>query len=150
MEDLDRALGIVSDECWRDASDLAFALDGASAFASGLRHKPRGEEVLRMLGLENVRDIKAALTVERVPLATGFHHLRELPDARARARYLAGEVFPSRSFMRWWSPMARRGPSGLLAAYVVRWFFLVSRAPAGYLTYRRVARGAPAPGRRSG
>lgn len=142
IEDLDRALEVMPRERWREVADLAVALDAASTFAGGLRLNPKGEAILAELGLADVHDVMTELNATSVPLATGFNHLRELPDGTARVRYLLGELFPSAAFMRWWSPLARRGRRGLVAAYAWRWFFLVSRAPAGYLTYRRVARGA--------
>jgi hypothetical protein len=150
IEDLHRAVDVLPRERWAEVAKLAEALDGSSAFASGLRLHSDGDEILAELGLAEVVDVKASLSVTYVPLAKGFNHLYQLPGFRSRLRYLIGELFPRAAFMRWWTPVARRGKRGLLAAYLWRWLYLFVRAPAGYRAYRRAARTAGAGNGNSG
>ncbi len=50
---------------------------------------------------------------------------------------MAGELFPRPEFMRWWSPLARRGRLGLVLSYPRRWLWLALQAPRGLWAVRR-------------
>jgi hypothetical protein len=50
---------------------------------------------------------------------------------RDRARLVGHKLAPPATFMRKWSPLERRGPLGLAAAYVWRPFWILSRTRSG-------------------
>lgn len=128
--DLQRGLEILPAELWREAMAVAAALDGLDAFGFGLRRLPRGQDLARELGLPERVSIETRLREGAVPLAHGLYALARLPGARAKLAVLTGELFPRPSFMRWWSPLARRGRRGLVASYVWRPLWLAGRLPA--------------------
>jgi hypothetical protein len=133
LEDLRRALAVADEETWRQALDLARRLDGVPTFASGMRLLPEGAEQLRRLGVEDhVRSPRHEIRFEGVPTAEGIDALlRPGLAARQRLSIVAGEIFPRPAFMRWWSPLARRGRLGLLLSYPWRWVRLAVQAPRG-------------------
>jgi glycosyltransferase involved in cell wall biosynthesis len=59
-----------------------------------------------------------------VPIALGVEHFVQTRGLRAKAALLAREVAPTPAFMRWWTPLARRGKLGLALSYPWRvvWF----------------------------
>ncbi|MEP7055345.1 MAG: nucleotidyltransferase family protein [Actinomycetota bacterium] len=140
--DLQRALAVASLATWRSAAALATELDAVAAFVAGLSSTPGGHEVLASLGLSG----HAGGAFERLraasppPMSLGIARLFERSDRRGLALELFREVVPTPAFMRLWSPMARRGPLGLAAAYTWRPVSLLIRlAPAvrAYLRARR-------------
>ncbi len=137
MADLERALARVPEETWREAWELARRLDAADAFAAGLRLTPAGRRLSAAIGAADPGSGGARLRIEGVPLAEGFGELAAAAGPRAKLALLARELFPSPAFMRWWTPLARRGPLGLAAAYPWRLAWLCSRAIPGYLAWRR-------------
>ncbi len=134
VTDLDRALSRVRDESWRAAAELAERVEAMPAFLTGLRARPEGEALIGRLGLREVHSVQSLLRAERVPLAEGLHELTEAKGLRAKLGIVRDELFPSHEFMRWWSPLARRGPLGLAAAYVWRPIYFVTRLPAAART----------------
>lgn len=140
--DLERALARVGDERWTEAAELAERVDGMAAFLSGLRVLERGEALVQRLGLRDVHSVQTLLRADQVPLAEGLHELSSTPGWRAKLRLLLGELAPSPEFMRWWSPLARRGHGGLVAAYLWRPIYLVSRLPAALRAFVRARRDA--------
>lgn len=130
LTDLERALERIGDERWADAAALAERTDGVPAFLSGLRTIEAGGALVRRLDLREVHSVETLLRAEQVPLAEGLHELSEAPGVRAKLRIALQEVFPRPEFMRWWSPLARRGRGGLVAAYLWRPLYLASRLPA--------------------
>ncbi len=46
-------------------------------------------------------------------------------------------MLPTPAFLRWWTPLARRGPLGLPAAYVWRYIHLARTLPAGLASFQR-------------
>ena len=144
--DLERALARVDDERWREAASLAERVDGMPAFLGGLRTLDAGGELIRRLGLEEVHSVETLLRAVQVPLAEGLNELATAPGLRAKLALLAGEVAPSPAFMRWWSPLARRGRLGLALTYAWRPIFLALRLPAAVralLSARRAAARRP-------
>ncbi len=142
LEDLRRALDRAEEPLWQQALELADALDGVPAFATGLRLLPEGTELARRLGIdEGVRSRRHEVSFERVPTAEGLDALLQ-PGAsmRERARTIFDEFFPRPEFMRWWSPLARRGKAGLIASYPWRWLWLLFNVPRGLLAVRRARR----------
>jgi Uncharacterised nucleotidyltransferase len=143
MLDLERALARVPDPTWRQAAELAARLEGEGTFAAGLQLTAAGRELAARIGLAPPAAAAASLRVAGVPLAEGFGELAAAEGWRRKLALLASELVPSRAFMRWWTPLARRGRRGLAAAYVWRLVWLSARALPGYLAWRRAA-GRPA------
>jgi hypothetical protein len=140
--DLERAVEKLPLALWRESADLAARLDATAAFATGLRMVPAGRALVSLLGLDRVRSAHAELRLSGVPLAQGFEHLASTPGLRTRLSLVARELIPSPAFMRWWSPLARRGGPGLAAAYVWRVIFFARHAVPGYAAWRRARRDA--------
>ncbi len=143
MRDLERALEVVPRETWAEALGLAERLGGVATFASGLSLTEAGRSLAAGLSLteEAARDsVRSVLRLEDVPLAEGFAELAETRGPRQKLALIARELFPSPHFMRWWTPLARRGRLGLALAYPWRIAWLTYRATPGYLSWRRAVR----------
>lgn len=142
LEDLRRALELVPEQTWRDAADLARRLRATEAFATGLRLLPAGSALATRLDLVSAASAEATLRLEPVPLALALEHLAETRGWRARLDILWRELFPTVAFMRWWSPLARRGRLGLIAAYCWRPLYLLLHLGPGFVAWQRARRGA--------
>jgi hypothetical protein len=138
LEDLRRAVSIADEDLWKEALELAEQLEGVPAFASGLRLVPEGVELASRLGIEDVRSVSHEIRFEQIPTAEGIDALLQ-PGVGLRQQVLtvAGEFFPRPEFMRWWTPLARRGTLGLVLSYPWRWVRLIVTAPRGLLAVRR-------------
>jgi hypothetical protein len=150
LDDLARAVATAPDRLWDAAASLAARLGASGAFATGLRLVPEGEAIARRLGLEHATSVEALLDASQVPLAWGFEELAATPGVAGKVKLLARELAPSPAFMRWWSPLARRGRMGLIAAYATRPLLLATRAVPGFRAWRRAraradSRGPSAP-----
>jgi hypothetical protein len=142
-EDLARALELAGEECWLEATRLARRIDAVPAFATGLRLDPRGARLADRLGLPTERPLAVALRAGHPPpLVLGLEHLARADGARSRLRFLARRVFPSRSYMRRTSALARCGPLGLGLAYLWRPMWMVLRLPGAIHAWRRERGGA--------
>ncbi len=140
LEDLRRAIDLVPGDMWFEVAALAERLEATEAFATGLRLIPSGTAVASRLGLASAASTDATLRLEPVPLALAFDHLASTPGLKARLAIVLRELFPTAAFMRWWSPLARRGPVGLLAAYCWRPLWLLARVGPGFRAWRRAQR----------
>ena len=140
--DLERALTRVDGDRWREAALLAERVDGMAAFLSGLRISDAGGEMIRRLGLQEVHSVETLLRADQVPLAEGLNELATARGLRAKLGLLVGELAPSPAFMRWWSPLARRGRLGLALAYAWRPIYLALRLPAAVRALVRARRAA--------
>jgi hypothetical protein len=138
--DLKLAIAQLPDAVWREAAEIAVELDATGAFATGLMWSPEGTALAERLGISEERSVEALLSTSPVPMAQGFNELANTPGLKAKLALVAHELFPTPAFMRWWSPLARRGPVGLAAAYLWRplWFGL--RAGPGFMAWRRARR----------
>lgn len=143
LEDLRRAIATVPEATWHRAAELAQRLDAAAGLASGLRLLPEGEDLAGRIGVGSARSVRTSLKSIDVPLAQGFGELAAAPGARAKLEFIGRELVPTAEFMRWWSPLARRGRPGLVLAYPWRLLYLAARAPAGLRAWRRAVRDAP-------
>jgi putative nucleotidyltransferase-like protein len=142
LEDLRRAIAQVDGQIWREAVALGRTHDGLPAFASGLRLLPEGVQLAGRLGIEDVRSIRHDLRHTEVPLAEGIDALlRPGLDARERLAIVGRELLPRPEFMRWWTPLARRGSLGLLASYPWRWGWLAAHAPRALAAVARARTG---------
>lgn len=141
LEDLRRGIRMGDPADWREAAELAAKLRGLPAFATGLRRLPEGEELAKTLGVETAGSVHFDLLTERVPTAGALHELLGPGlTIHERALRVLTEVFPKPSFMRWWTPLARRGKRGLVASYPLRWGWLAIKVPGGLLALRRAQR----------
>ena len=140
MMDLGQAVAKAPTQLWVEALRLAEGLGAGETFAAGLRLIPAGAALAAEIGASENTALGSDLRLGRVPLAEGFQELAETRGIRQKARVLAREAFPNPAFMRWWSPLARRGWLGLALAYLWRPLYLASRAIPGYLAWRRASR----------
>jgi hypothetical protein len=143
LDDLARALELISEDVWAAAAALADRLEATTAFAAGLRLLPSGAELAGRLGLPTDRSTETALRAETAPpMALGFEWLARTPGTWAKARLVARKIVPDAAFMRAWSPLARRGRAGLAAAYAWRALWLAQHAAPGLLAWLRARRAA--------
>jgi hypothetical protein len=142
MRDLEAALEQLPDELWAEAARVATELDALPGFATGLRLSPDGLALAERLGVAREASVDSLLRVAHVPLSQGFEELATTPGLRAKLAVLRGELVPTPDFMRWWSPLARRGRLGLAASYLWRPLYLVLRAGPGLIAWRRARRAA--------
>ena len=141
LADLSRALDQVDDDTWRAAAHLADRLDAAQTLSAGLRVIPEGALLADRLGLMGAEVAALARAGQtRAPLAAGLDRLLHVDGWRSKVTLLAREAVPSREYLRWWSPLARRGPGGLAAAYAWRPLWLLWHAPRSMLALRRARR----------
>jgi hypothetical protein len=141
IEDLRRAIALAEGRLWWQALELARAYEGIPAFASGLRLLPEGRALARQLEIDHVRSLRHDLRRAGIPMAEGVDAvLGSAIGIREKLAIVASEFFPRPEFMRWWSPLARRGRFGLAVAYLWRPVWLISHAPRGILTWRRARR----------
>ena len=138
IEDLRRALERADDDVWREAGDIAAEMDATAAFTLGLCLLPEGRHLATRLGLADERLARAAVASESTARVTlGLDRLAHTPGVLAKIGLLRRELVPTRDFMRWWSPLARRGPAGLAAAYVWRVVWLTRQLIPSLLLRRR-------------
>ncbi len=141
LEDLGRAIARLHDSDWRAAGELAEALEAVEAFARGLRMLPAGAEIAARLGLPEGTSIRTELNAaSRPPGAVSFDELTRAKGARQLSAQVARKLFPSRAFMRWWTPLARRGPGGLVAAYAWRLAWIAGHSAPGFRAWLRARR----------
>lgn len=144
MRDLERGLDVLSPGIWRDARTVAARLDADPAFAAGLRLVSAGRALAASLKLPEEVTAEVALRSGTPPdLSLGLNTLLDLPGRR-RIAYAAMRAFPPPGAMRAWSPLARKGRTGLAAGYVWRAAWLASRLGPAIRAVRR----ARAAGRR--
>ncbi|MGZ5971708.1 MAG: nucleotidyltransferase family protein [Polyangiales bacterium] len=138
--DLGHALERVDRSVWREAAKVASLIDATHAFASGLRLLPAGRALAEELQLPHDQTTPVALRAGAEgppPLAVGIDWLLTERSLRRRASVVARKMFPPRDYLRASSALARRGRSGLLAAYVMRPFSMLARAiPASRAVWR--------------
>jgi hypothetical protein len=140
MRDLRQAIAKAPVETWAEALALAERVDAAGSFATGLRFLPEGREIAEQIGAPEAQGAEAALRLSEVPMVEGFQELAEAAGARQRLEIVLRELFPTPTFMRWWTPLARRGKLGLATAYLWRPVWLLLHAPRGLLAWRRSRR----------
>lgn len=142
LEDLRRALARVEESNWSRALELARTYGGVPAFATGLRLLPEGEDLARRLDLGEVRSLRRELRREDNVIAEELYALLSSDAGISRKLAIAAsDVFPRPDYMRWWSPLARRGKLGLTGAYLWRAIWLTGEAPSAIHTLWRVRQG---------
>jgi hypothetical protein len=137
IAELERAVSSTDQAVWRAAVELAEALDAVPALAAGLRTSAAGRSLASTLGLPSDRSVEVALRASSPPpVALGFDQLARAEGWRARLRIMRHKVAPPATFVRAWSPLARRGRLGLVLAYAWRPLWLLRSAPAGFRAWR--------------
>jgi Uncharacterised nucleotidyltransferase len=145
VTDLERGVRMLPLDLWRRAGALAVELAAIPAFAAGMRLVEGGRELMLKLGLPDAPLAEASLRAWRVPMSMGFEQLARTSGASAKAGVVIRELLPTPAFMRWWTPLARRGRPGLAAAYVWRVVWAVRHAVPAYLAWRRARRVGESP-----
>jgi hypothetical protein len=128
LAELLRAMRTARLDTWAQAARLAQEIGAVPAFAAGLRLLPEGADVAERLGLSHDATPETVLRASSAhSTAIGFARLAATPGLRARAVVVARKAVPTRAFMRYWSPLARRGPAGMALAYLWRPLWLTWR-----------------------
>jgi hypothetical protein len=141
LEDLRRALACVEESRWSSVLELARAHRGVPAFVAGLRLLPEGEALARKLDLSEVRSLRHEVRLKDDVVAEELYALLSADVGIGRKLAIAaGHCFPRADFMRWVSPLARRGRIGLAGAYLWRPIRVIGRAPRALHTLWRVQR----------
>jgi hypothetical protein len=141
LEDLRRALVRFKDSQWSSALQLACAHQGVPAFAAGLRLLPEGEDLALRLDLGEVRSLQHEIRREDNVIAEELYALLSADvGIRRKLAIAASDLFPRPDYMRWWSPMARRGKLGLACSYVWRVIWVIDQAPSAIHTLWRIQR----------
>jgi hypothetical protein len=141
LEDLRRGLVRLEDAAWREAAELARALDALPAFGAGLGLLPEGADRLAHLGVDPGYDVAVALRARAAqPLAHSLERIRREGTLRGKLRRIARGVAPTPTYMRRWSALARRGNAGLALAYLWRLAWLVVQVVPGLRAWRRARR----------
>jgi Uncharacterised nucleotidyltransferase len=140
LEDLRRALARVEVSRWSSALELARAYQGVPAFSTGLRLLPEGGDLARRLDLGEVRSLKHELFREDVIAEELYALLHAGVGIRRKLAIAATRGFPRPDYMRWWSPLARRGRRGLAGAYLWRAIWIIGQAVGALHTLWRIQR----------
>jgi hypothetical protein len=144
LNDLGHALDRLPDASWVAADGIAERLAARPSFAAGLRLLPQGASLAERLALPHQASTAIILRAATAPpTALGFDWLASRPGVTAKATFVARKFVPPVEFMRAWSPLAREGTAGLLAAYAWRPVWLLVHALPGmraWLEARREAR----------
>jgi hypothetical protein len=140
MMDLGKAIEKAPLDTWKKSLTLAERLEAGETFSAGLRLTADGRELAKAIGAEHSESVDTVLRLEWVPMAEGFKELSQAKGLRRKAAIVVREIFPTPTFMRWWSPMARRGFGGLILAYIWRPIWLAYKAVPGYLAWRRASK----------
>lgn len=143
VHDLARGLAVLPPVVWNEALTLSVEFKAGASFAAGLRLLPPGRVLAERLKLPISSSVDVRLhAMSAPPLAFGFAALHQIDGVGRKLRFLTRNLVPTPAYMRFLSPLARRGRLGMIAAYVCRWLFLVRYAASGYRAWRRVYRGS--------
>lgn len=140
LSDLERGLQRANQGTWREAARLAQQLGALDAFLAGLRLLPAGRALADQMGIEATTSVAVALLghgdSSRAPALT-LERFTRARDLHTRCSILRYKLFPPPTFMRRWTPLAHRGRTGLIVAYVWRPVWVVYRLPAAVRVWRR-------------
>ena len=145
-QDLALALQQVPIQVWSQAASLATDLGVLDAFAAGLQREHSGVDVANRLGLPAYRSAGVALRAEwDPPLAEGMEWLFGTPGWKRKPALVLRKLFPPPTFMRDWTPIARRGPFGLAVAYGWRPLWVLWHTGPALQAWFRAKRGSGEP-----
>ena len=140
LDVLMRALSRANQTAWRQAAELAAVVDAQGAFALGLNMIPEGARLAERLGLDSPAAIDVELRATGAVEALTVARFYDAPGVRARFALVGHKLLPPATFMRKWSPMARRGRSGLALAYLYRPVWVIRRSPRALRAWRDARR----------
>lgn len=121
LEDLRRALRVVSLAQWGQSAALAAQLGAEDAFGVGLSLLPEGKELSTALGLAvSARPAVRLAAGSRPRGADALAAVADAPSLRAGLARAGRVLIPSRASVRRSRPVARRGRIGLAVGYVSR------------------------------
>jgi hypothetical protein len=140
VQELELALQRAPVETWGEAAALARELGAGAAFAEGLAFAPSGPALAETLDLPADASVEAHLRAKGFAEPLTLEHFAQAGTS-TRLSIVRHKVVPPATFMRKWSPLARRGRLGLALAYLWRPVWLLMRMP-GALRAWRAARGA--------
>jgi len=129
--DLERAIARLCTPTWAAAAALATRIEAHDAFTDGLRLCPAAAQLADTLGLAPSASVGRRLSTGTGPWgATAIQWLIEQRRPRERLRIAVRMLFPPPPSMRCFHPLARRGPLGLLLAYLIRPAQVALRTPS--------------------
>jgi hypothetical protein len=138
LGDLERALVVADERCWRQAAEIADALGAGAAFAAGLGLSPDGQRLARRLSLTPPGSSVVSLHARGAPpLVRGIEHLAAAPNWRDRATFAFRKLFPRPAQLRARSRLARSGWIGTALAYVARPVGMLARLPGALIAWRQ-------------
>ena len=141
MTDLARALELLPFAAWAQAGELATEIDAGAAFATGLSLLPAGQAIVERLGMEQDGSVNALLSAHTAPtVAFTLEELRKTAGPAAKARFVVRKAFPTRTYMRVYWPIARRGSAGLVVAYCQRIVHKMGKLLPAIIAWRRARR----------
>jgi hypothetical protein len=101
---------------------------------------PEGGDLARRLDLGEVRSVAHELRRENVIAGEFYALLFASAGIRRKLAIVARRSFPRPDYMRWWSPLARRGKLGLAGAYVWRAIWVIGQVLSAIHTLWRIRR----------
>jgi hypothetical protein len=141
LADLERGIAVTQVATWQEAAEIASALRATPAFSAGLRLIPGGRALADHLELPDEVPVDVAIRAGTAPpVALGLDQLARAKGLRARLAILRHKLVPPPSFVRHWSPLARKGRLGLALAYLWRPVWLLTRLPMGFRSWWRARR----------
>lgn len=138
LMDLDRALGVVGLDTWREAATLARALGLECDAGYALSRRPGGAELADRLELCKMPPLRVLLATD--PLLRAVGHLLRIRGPRAKLRYLRRRLLPPASYLREHHPRAARSVGGIAAAYIVWALSGLLGVPRALVTWWRATR----------
>jgi Uncharacterised nucleotidyltransferase len=139
--DLGHAIDRLPPDLWIETVRLADQVGSLGSLAAGLRLVvPSGVELADRLGLPVDAPLEIAIRSRggAPALALGIDWLVSSPGLRGKGRLVLRKMFPPVSFIRAWSPLARRGRVGLVAAYAYRPIWVLWRVGPALRALARV------------
>jgi hypothetical protein len=138
IADLERALGAVEFECWRQAAELADRLGADRAFAAGLRLVPAGRLLADELSLTRGLTVELALRSRSAPQdAIFFERLSDASGVRGKTAVLAQKIFPGTVFLRRLPAVSSSNAVNLLWAELCHVRSLATRFGPALAAWRR-------------
>jgi hypothetical protein len=139
LADLVRALELFDEYTMDQAALIARRLEALPQFVAGLRLVPQGAALATRWGHGvRVPSTTAAWALSRVRGVGTLVLVRAAPFWR-RPLVIVQRAYPSRALLRRSMPLARRGPLGLAAAYLLRPVWMAVRLPAALRAWRGAA-----------
>ena len=144
IEDLRHAVAALSIEDWERTAELAARLHATQTLAIGLSLVPEGAALTERLGLADPEVVRSTVAPgSSAPLAMGIDRLFRTRGLASKLALLAREAVPDPGYLRWRSPLARRGTAGLIVAYLLRPLWLARYAIPSVRAWRRARRTTP-------